>query len=111
MSIIDGIIQQYNSKGRLSIEVPEWADLLPDGKIYYTPFTLQERYKLIPELEGKNLDFVVSAIVMKSEDKDGNKLFTLSDKPKLKRFCEYEILDRIASKMLAGGGESELGEP
>jgi len=45
------------------------------------------------------------------EDKDGNKLFTLADKPKLKRFCEYDVLDRVAGKMLRSVGDEELGEP
>ena len=111
MSLADNIASEYNAKGRIAIDVPEWEKWMDDGRVYYKPFTVQERSKLVPEMEGKGLDFVVSAIVMKCEDKDGNKLFTLADKPKLKRFCEYDVLDRVAGKMLRSVGDEELGEP
>lgn len=111
MALIDTVIGHYSSKGRLVVEVPEWqSEDLPDGKVYYTPFTLAERNKLLPELKKESLDFVVGCIVMKAEDVEGKKLFGIEDKPKLKRFCEYAILDRVANQMLNGVSEDDLGE-
>lgn len=111
MALIDTVVSHYSGKGRLIIEVPEWqGEDLPDGKVYYTPFTLAERNKLIPLLKKESLDFVVGCIVMKAEDADGNKLFGIEDKPKLKRFCEYAILDRVANQMLNGVTEADVGE-
>ena len=110
MKLIDKVIQHYASKGTLCIDVPEWADEEFDGKVYYTPVTLLERNKLMPELRSGSLDFVVSVLVLKAEDKNGNKLFDLGDKPKLKRSADYHVLDRIANQILNGIGAEEVGE-
>ena len=53
---------------------------------------------------------MVSVIVMKAEDADGNKLFTLEDKIKLKRNADYRVLDRLANSILHGVTIEEVGE-
>jgi hypothetical protein len=110
MKLIDKVLNHYDSQGRLKVEVPEWADDEFDGIIHYSPVTLLERNKLMPELKKESLDFVVSVIVMKAEDADGNKLFTLEDKIKLKRNADYRVLDRLANSILHGVTIEEVGE-
>ena len=110
MKLIDKVLNHYDSNARLKIEVPEWADDEFDGVIHYSPVTLLERNKLMPELKRENLDFVASVLVMKAEDKDGNKLFTLEDKIKLKRNADYRVLDRVANQILQGVNVDEVGE-
>lgn len=110
MKLIDKVLNHYDSNARLKIEVPEWADDEFDGFIHYSPVTLLERNKLMPELKRENLDFVASVLVMKAEDADGNKLFTLEDKIKLKRNADYRVLDRVANQILQGITTDEVGE-
>jgi hypothetical protein len=110
MRLIDKVVQHYDAKGKLKIEVPEWADEEFDGCIYYTPVTLIERNKLMPELKKENLDFIVAVIVMKAEDEDGNKLFDLKDKLKLKQHADYHLLDNLANQILQGVTVEEVGE-
>jgi hypothetical protein len=43
---------------------------------------------------------MVEIIVMKAEDKDGNKLFTLEDKPTLMRE-PMSLITRVAAAMMA----------
>lgn len=53
MKLIDKVLSHYDNQGRLKVEVPEWADDEFDGIIYYSPVTLYERNKLMPELKGE----------------------------------------------------------
>lgn len=110
MKLIDKVLAHYDNRGRLKVEVPEWADDEFDGLIYYTPVTLHERNKLMPELKKESLDFVVSVIQMKAEDKNGEKLFSIEDKLKLKRHADYKVLDRLANEILHGIGVEDVGE-
>ena len=110
MKLIDKVLAHYDARGRLKVEVPEWADEEFDGAVYYTPVTLFERNKLMPELKKESLDFVVSVIQMKAEDKNGEKLFSIEDKIKLKRHADYRILDRVANEILHGIGVEDVGE-
>lgn len=110
MKLIEKVLSHYDNQGRLKVEVPEWADDEFDGIIYYSPVTLFERNKLMPELKKESLDFVVSVICMKAEDAEGNKLFSLEDKIKLKRHADYRVLDRLANSILQGVTVDEVGE-
>ncbi len=109
MSAIDKIISHYDAQGLLKLNVPEWDDESGPFELYYTPMTVRDRNKIVPDLKNNNLDFVVSVIVLKALDENGGKLFEIQDKHKLKTKADFKLLDRIASQIMDGGGES-LGE-
>lgn len=89
---------------RRQIEVAEWGDDAP-LVIYSGPLTCAD----VDKLQRKHKDFLqsmsiaamVDLIIQKAEDKDGEKLFTLEDKPFLMRE-QIAVVSRIAAQMFAG---------
>lgn len=90
---------------RRSIEVAEWGeDETSPQIVYYGPFLAIEMDKVQRKhpnfLQNITLAGMVEIIVMKAEDKDGNKLFTLEDKPTLMRE-PMSLITRVAAAMMA----------
>ncbi len=89
---------------RRVIEVKEWGDDSP-LLIWVSPITCAD----VDKLQRKHKDFLqsmsiaamVDLIIQKAEDKEGEKLFTLEDKPFLMRE-EITIVSRVAAEMFAG---------
>lgn len=91
-------------EARRAIEVPEWGD---DGSplvLYAGSLTCAD----VDKLQRKHNNFMnnptvaamVELIIMKAEDKDGEKLFTLEDKPFLMRES-VALVGNIAGQMFA----------
>lgn len=103
MGLIDNLRQRQQASRRL-IEVPEWAAEGEDPVAIYSGKFLAVD---LDRLQRKHPGFVnnvtiggmVDVIIMKAEDKDGNKLFTLEDKPTLMRE-PVEVVTRIAGEMM-----------
>ena len=102
MSVIDRAKSHFESLGTQSISVPEWKD--DDGKptvIYWNPITLAEKNKLLKTTGNLNdVSLLADILIMKSLDKDGNKLFTLEDKLALMHKVDSDILSKIATAMV-----------
>ncbi len=89
---------------RRIIEVPEWGDDAPLA-IYVSPLTCAD----VDKLQRKHKDFLTSMsiaamvdlIIQKAEDKEGEKLFTLEDKPFLMRE-QITVVSTVAAQMFAG---------
>lgn len=94
MSVLEKAVEHFDSQETLEIDVPEW-----DTVIYATPFTLAEQKKLFTFAKADDLEFLVRAIIMKAMDKEGEKIFDLSDKPTLLNRVDPKILSRIATEM------------
>ena len=78
---------------RREIEVPEW-----DLTVYVTPMSLHDKGLIAKTAETKGMvDAMVHAIVLKCEDKDGNKLFTIEDKESLRRAADPDIIERLSN--------------
>lgn len=88
---------------RKIIEVPEWGDETA-LQIWVSPLTCAD----VDKLQRKHKDFLqsmsiaamVDLIIQKAEDKDGEKLFTLEDKPFLMRE-QIGVVSRVAAEMFA----------
>lgn len=78
------------------IKVPEW-----NAEIYYKPATSFQQESKIVELtsQGKTVEALVEALIMRSLDAEGNALFTKADKPELMRFVDPSIIMRVMSEM------------
>tara|TARA_B100001939_G_C16924615_1_gene611010 strand:- start:1557 stop:1901 length:345 start_codon:yes stop_codon:yes gene_type:complete len=80
-------IAERQSKQRRTIEVSQWGDDGAPLLVYCKPITAGD----INKLQRKHKDFLnnmqvegmVDLIIMKAEDVDGNRLFTLEDKATL----------------------------
>jgi len=97
-SILDQAEEQFSSIKRKKIEVPEWKTT-----IYSKPLTLNEKRKLYRNLGAKNDDIslmMVEAIILKSEDKEGKKLFTIDDRDRLLNKVDSDVVSDIASRIL-----------
>lgn len=94
MDILDKAIEHFDNQGTIEIEVPEW-----DAVIYSTPFTLAEQRKLQKFAKEDDIEFLARAIIMKATDRDGEKIFDLSDKQKLMNRVDPKVLSRIATEM------------
>lgn len=91
MSILDKIKDRINS-GTVAIEVKEWGET-----IYVTPLSCGDMGKLQKRhpnfLGNMTAEGMVDLIVLKAMDKEGEKVFTIEDKPILLR----ESLNVVAS--------------
>jgi len=90
---------------RKSIEVPEWGEDDSSPQIvYYGPFLAIEMDKVQRKhpnfLQNMTMAGMVEIIVMKAEDKDGNKLFGLEDKPTLMRE-PLTLITRVAGAFMS----------
>jgi len=109
MSIAERIKER--SQRRKSILVAEWGEdedtPLP---VYFGPLVARELNQIQRKhpnfLSNAGLEGMVDLIVMKAEDDDGKKHFTLEDKPILMRE-EVHVISRVAGEMLSGADSVE----
>jgi hypothetical protein len=89
-------------KEKRTIEIPEWGEDNVPLILYTTAITagdinkLQRKHKNF--LNDMTVDGMIDLIIMKAETKDGNKAFTLEDKPFLMRE-EVNIIATLSAKM------------
>jgi len=89
-------------KEKRTIEIPEWGEDNVPLILYTTAITAGDINKL--QIKHKNflndmtVDGMIDLIIMKAETKDGNKAFTLEDKPFLMRE-EVNIIATLSAKM------------
>lgn len=96
---------------RRTIEVAEWGeDESSPQIIYYGPFLAIEMDKVQRKhpnfLQSMTMAGMVEIIVMKAEDKDGNKLFTIDDKPTLMRE-PLTLITRVAGALMTSATVEE----
>jgi len=98
-------IAENQGKQRRSIEVPEWGDDAGPLVIYCTEINGAD----IDKVQRKHKDFLnnmtiagmVELIIIKAEDADGNRIFTLEDKFVLMKEPAARISD-IGNRMFNG---------
>ncbi len=104
-------IADRQTKARKSIEVSEWGeDSDSPLLIYFGPMLAME----MDRIQRKHPNFfqtatiagMVDLIILKAESRDGEKLFTLEDKPTLMRE-EFAIITRIAGEMISATSAEE----
>tara|TARA_R100000479_G_C6221572_1_gene141864 strand:- start:78 stop:419 length:342 start_codon:yes stop_codon:yes gene_type:complete len=102
MKFIDRAKSHFESLGVQHIEVPEWKDEAGNPSIiYWNPINLSEKNKLFRKSDNLNdVSVLADILIMKSLDKDGNKLFTLEDKIALMHKVDSDVLSRVATEMV-----------
>ena len=108
MTILDIAIEHFESKSIIEIEVPEWIDdeTKKPVVLFSTPFTLAEKKKIYKFAKEDDLEFVVRVVIMKAMNKQGDRVFDLSDKQKFMHRVSPDVVTRIAQAM----SESETVE-
>ena len=105
MSVIDQVTSHFRNKlaGNLgSIDVPEWGEKGKSLKIYFKGATspkVQERLaKLVNE--SKPIEAAVEALIIRSLDEDGNKMFkSVAHKTMLMTECDVDVLIRVIGEI------------
>lgn len=110
MSIIDIIRQRQHATRRL-IEVPEWAGESEQPMIVYATklqaMDVDKIQRKYPNFSSNpTMGSMVDVIIMKAEDKDGNKMFTLENKPDLMRE-DWDVIARISGEIVSATSPEE----
>lgn len=103
MSLMDRISAAHEARGRLRIEVPEWAG--EDGApcvLYARPYTLADERAIMRDIKDDNPDGFASLVVRKLQYEDGTPAFSLADKPRLLRAADALLIKRLAAQIMAG---------
>ncbi len=100
MSVIDRVKEHFDNQGIKKIEVAEWGEEGNPLVIYCSPFSMAEKRNLFKGAKQDDLSVLVDALMLKSRDKDGNKVFKLDDKQVLLNKADPEVIARVATDML-----------
>lgn len=110
MSIAKRIAERTSQKR--SIEVAEWGEDGAPEKVFFGPLLAGELNRIQRKhpsfLQSASFEAMVDLIVLKAETGQGEKLFTLEDKPVLMRE-EVSIISRVAAEMMGGTSVEEAG--
>lgn len=103
MSIADRI--KARTAAKFHIDVPEWGEDGQPQRVFYGPMLAGEVNKLQRKhpnfLTNMEMAGAVELVIMKAEDGQGEKLFTLEDKPTLMRE-EVQVISRVAAAFFSG---------
>lgn len=110
MSIAERIKARTSAK--FHIDVPEWGEDGEPLRVFYGPMLAGEVNKLQRKhpnfLTSMEMAGAVELVIMKAEDGQGEKVFTLEDKPTLMRE-EVQVISRVAAAFFSGtAGIEEL---
>ena len=109
-AILERARAHFEGKGRKRIEIAEWPD--DDGAptvLFAKPMTLMEKNKIYKVARKDDLSILVDAIILKSEDEAGEKVFTLEHKQPLLRAVDADIIARVGSEII-GGDDDDVDE-
>jgi len=94
MGILDNAKSHFDKIETKAIEVPEW-----DTIIYSNPFTMGEKKSLWKFAKDDDFEFMVRTLILKALDKDGNKLFDISNKVELMNKVSPDVITRIVGEI------------
>jgi len=113
MSILEGAKAHFRERlsgGLQSLEVPEWDVEGKPAVIYYKAslnFLQQEKILKLSD-EGKKAEAIVQALIERSLDENGDRLFKQANRLELMKKVDPEIISRIVGDM--SGDEGDLDE-
>lgn len=103
MSIAQRIAARTSQKRH--IEVPQWGEPGTPEKVYFGPLLAGELNRIQRKhpnfLQSASFEAMVDLIILKAENGQGEKLFTLEDKPVLMRE-EVAVISTVAAELMAG---------
>jgi hypothetical protein len=105
-------IAERQQRARKSVEVAEWGDDADSPMVvYFGPMLALEMDKIQRKhpnfFQSATIAGMVDLIILKAEDKNGEKLFTLEDKSTLMRE-EFGVIARVAGEMISSTSQEEI---
>jgi len=94
MGVLDNATAHFEAMGIRQIEVSEW-----DTVIHCSPFTMNEKRKLLKVAKNDDLEFLVRALIMKAKDAQGDPMFDLSDKVALMNGVDPDVITRVVTEI------------
>jgi len=93
--LIDSAVSHFSNKEIRTLRVEEW-----DTTLYSKNLSLDDKAKWFARSEGNNSDYLVYALIYGVTDENGESVFDIGDKVKLKKHVDPEVLSRVANFVL-----------
>ena len=94
--ILDKAKEHFKAIDRKIIDVPEWGIT-----VYAKPLTLADKRILTRNTKPDDVTLFADVLILKAEDKEGKKLYSLEDKQTLMRSVDPEVVARVAQDILS----------
>jgi len=101
--LIDSAVAHFSGKEVRSIRVDEW-----DCTLYSKNLSLEDKARWYARADGDNTDYLVYALIFGITDEKGDSVFDLSDKSKLRKSVDPEVLSRVANFVLDVQDQEEV---
>lgn len=101
--LIDLAVEHFSSLGVREVVIPEWGDT----RVFMKNFSLEDKAKLSSRAQEDTWDYLCYTVIFGLVDGEGNPVFDIGDKIKLKRFSSSGVIERLATAILAHQAESE----
>lgn len=102
MKLIDTAVSHFSKKAIRELHVPEW-----EATLYSKNLSLDDKAKWLARSDGDNFDFLVYAVIYGVTDAEGNSVFDIGDKVKLRNKVDPDIVTRIANFVLDTTSDKE----
>ena len=94
--ILEKAKEHFKAIDRKIIDVPEW-----NITVYAKPLTLADKRILTRNTKPDDVTLFADVLILKAEDKEGKKLYSLEDKQTLMRSVDPEVVARVAQEILS----------
>ena len=94
--ILEQAKEHFKAIDRKIIDVPEWGIT-----VYAKPLTLADKRILTRNTKPDDVTLFADVLILKAEDKEGKKLYSLEDKQTLMRSVDPEVVARVAQDILS----------
>ena len=93
--LIDSAVAHFSGKEVRSLRVDEW-----DTTLYSKNLSLEDKAKWFARADGDNTDYLVYALIFGVTDENGESVFDIGDKVKLRKHVDPEVLSKVANFVL-----------
>jgi hypothetical protein len=104
-SLAKRIAAKLSEREKLHVDVEEWGEPGQPVRLYFDKFNIRDMSKLQRKYKdfatNPTLDAMVDAIISKVEDEQGEKVFTIEDRPTLMG-AEVSTIARIFGAIFSG---------
>tara|TARA_R100001126_G_scaffold44718_1_gene25375 strand:+ start:9226 stop:9546 length:321 start_codon:yes stop_codon:yes gene_type:complete len=94
MKAIEKAKSHFDLQEIQSYYIEEW-----DLKVFWKPLTLGETAKLFKVSKEDSLTMMAMVLIYKALDEEGNKIFSIDDKPALLNNVDRNVLVKVAQLM------------
>lgn len=94
--LIDQAVQHFSNLELREIKIPEWSD----ESFFAKNLTLADMAKLSARAQDDTYDYMCFCIIFGLTDKEGNFVFDIGDKAKMKNHTSKSVTERVAGEIL-----------